>query len=238
MRLRRDVLGCPADDSSAVERGKRDWRSSRSLRASRNPRVPRSSGRHLTQRFKANDEKWNSVLRVGFAPGSEWPETFLSFSATQAAAAIKDAKPVAGGLELVFLQSTSVDDGRYANNSWLQETPDFETKVTWDNVALVSPATAKKLGIRANNFGPIYQVAEKLGNDIDFDIVADVIEIKSGGASVVAAAFVAPGHADDSISLALGYGRTDVSALLGECRVRCVSACARRRDRDFSRVWR
>ena len=168
----------------------------------------------FTQRFKANDEKWNSVLRVGFAPGSEWPETFLSFSATQAAAAIKDAKPVAGGLELVFLQSTSVDDGRYANNSWLQETPDFETKVTWDNVALVSPATAKKLGIRANNFGPIYQVAEKLGNDIDFDIVADVIEIKSGGASVVAAAFVAPGHADDSISLALGYGRTDVTALL------------------------
>ena len=52
-------------------------------------------------------------------------------------------------------------------------------KVTWDNVAFVSPATAKKLGIRANNFGPIYKVAEKLGNDIDFDIVADIIEIKS-----------------------------------------------------------
>ena len=129
-------------------------------------------------------------------------------------AAMKDAKPAAGGLELVFLQSSSVDDGRYANNSWLQETPDFETKVTWDNVALVSPATAKKLGIQANNFGPIYKVAEKLGNDIDFDIVADMIEIKSAGASVVAAAFVAPGHADDSISLALGYGRTGVSALL------------------------
>ena len=107
-----------------------------------------------------------------------------------------------------------MDDGRYASNSWLQETPDFETKVTWDNVALVSPATAKKLGIKANNFGPIYKVAEKLGNDIDFDIVADLIEIKSAGSSVVAAAFVAPGHADDSISLALGYGRAGVSALL------------------------
>jgi molybdopterin-containing oxidoreductase family iron-sulfur binding subunit len=106
-----------------------------------------------------------------------------------------------------------VDDGRYANNSWLQETPDFETKVTWDNVALVSPATAKKLGIRANNFGPLYKVAEKLGNDIDFDIVADLIEIKSAGSSIVAAAFVAPGHADDSLSLALGYGRAGGSAL-------------------------
>ena len=121
---------------------------------------------------------------------------------------------MAEGIELVFLQSSSVDDGRYANNSWLQETPDLESKVTWDNVALVSPATADKLGIRANNFGPIYQVAEQMGNNIDFDVVADLIEIKSpAGASVVAAAYVAPGHADDSISLALGYGRSGVSAL-------------------------
>ena len=168
----------------------------------------------FAQRFNANPEKWNSVLRVGFAPGSEWPEASLSFSGGPATAAIKDVKPVAEGVELVFLQSSSVDDGRYGNNSWLQETPDFETKVTWDNVALVSPATAGKLGIRANNFGPIYQVAEELGNNIDFDVVADLIEIKSAaGASVVAAAYVAPGHADDSLSLALGYGRSGVSAL-------------------------
>ena len=86
----------------------------------------------------------------------------------------------------------------------------------------VSPATAEKLGIRANNFGPIYQVAEQMGNNIDFDVVADLIEIKSpSGASPTAAAYVAPGHADDSISLALGYGRSGVSALEG---VQCVSA--------------
>ncbi|HEY5742338.1 MAG TPA: TAT-variant-translocated molybdopterin oxidoreductase, partial [Terrimicrobiaceae bacterium] len=165
------------------------------------------------QRFSADAEKWNSVLRVGFAPGSEWPEAPLSFDGVGAVSSIKDIKPISAGLELVFLQSSSVDDGRYANNSWLQETPDFETKVTWDNVALISPATAKKLGVRTNNFGPLYQVAEKMGNDIDFDIVADMVEIKSSGASVVAAAFVAPGHADDSISLALGYGRAGVSSL-------------------------
>ena len=178
------------------------------------PQGPELIRETFTQRFEADAEKWNSVLRVGFAPGSEWPEVPLSFNAAQAVAEMKDAKPAADGLELVFLQSSSVDDGRYANNSWLQETPDFETKVTWDNVALVSPATAKKLGIRANNFGPLYQVAEQLGNDIDFDIVADLIEIKSAGSSITAAAFVAPGHADDSISLALGYGRAGVSALL------------------------
>jgi MoCo/4Fe-4S cofactor protein with predicted Tat translocation signal len=178
------------------------------------PQGPELIRETFTQRFNADAEKWNAVLRVGFAPGSEWPEVPLSFGAAPTIAEIKDAKPSADGLELVFLQSSSVDDGRYSNNSWLQETPDFETKVTWDNVALVSPATAKKLGIRANNFGPLYKVAEKFGNDIDFDIVADLIEIKSVGRSIVAAAFVAPGHADDSISLALGYGRAGVSALL------------------------
>jgi MoCo/4Fe-4S cofactor protein with predicted Tat translocation signal len=177
------------------------------------PQGPALIQETFAQAFDTDPERWNAVLRVGFAPGSEWPAATLSFSGSPPGAR-DDVKPMAEGLELVFLQSTSVDDGRYANNSWLQETPDLESKVTWDNVALVSPATAEKLGIRANNFGPIYQVAEQMGNNIDFDVVADLIEIKSpAGASVVAAAYVAPGHADDSISLALGYGRSGVSAL-------------------------
>ncbi len=178
------------------------------------PQGPEVVRETATKTFGVNDENWNSVLRVGFYPGSEWPQTPLAFKSADALKVAAESKAVPGGLELVFLRSSSVDDGRYANNSWLQETPDFETKVTWDNVALMSPATAKKLGVQANNFGPIYKVAEQLGNEIDFDIVADMIEIKSGAASIVAAAFVAPGHADDSISLSLGYGRTGVSALL------------------------
>lgn len=159
-----------------------------------------------------SDMGWTSFLRNGFLPNSQWPQAELRFTlpgANQSAPPVVDE-----GMELVFLASSSVDDGRYANNSWLQETPDFETKVTWDNVALVSPATAEKLGIRLNNFGPLNIVAEKLGNEIDYDIIADVIEISAGGRTIRAAALVAPGHADDSISLALGYGRTEVSALM------------------------
>jgi MoCo/4Fe-4S cofactor protein with predicted Tat translocation signal len=178
------------------------------------PQGPELVRETFQQQFQGDEERWTSVLRVGFAPGSEWPDAPLAFNSAQAGKLSSEEKPIPSGLELVFLRSSSVDDGRYANNSWLQETPDFETKVTWDNVALVSPNTAKKLGIKANNFGPIYKIAQKFGNQIDFDIVADVIEIKSGEASITAAAFVAPGHADDSISLALGYGRAGVSALL------------------------
>lgn len=173
----------------------------------------------------ADPAKWNAFLRTGFLPDSRWPEAPLQFNASQAAAAAQGMKPsVPGEFELVFLQSSSVDDGRYAGNSWLQETPDFVTKVTWDNVALVSPATARKLGIRINNFTWTDKVADvinhvlkpgpNLTNEETFDVVADMIEIKAGKDSLVAAALVAPGHADDSISLALGYGRQGVSALM------------------------
>ena len=188
---------------------------------------PKLTGPELVQETFANlhggdAEAWNTFLKNGFQPESAWPEAPLVFRAAQAAKVFQGVAPVTAGIELVFLQSSSVDDGRYANNSWLQETPDFETKVTWDNVALVSPATASQLGIKVNNFTWTDQVAdlinpiseENLKNEATFDIVADMIEIEAGGNSILVAALVAPGHADDSISVALGYGRNDVSALM------------------------
>ncbi len=161
------------------------------------------------------DLVWNTFLRIGFLPGSAFPPAALDF-ARGAAAQLANSRPAAAkdALELVFLQSSSVDDGRYANNSWLLETPDFVTKVTWDNAVLVSPATAKALGIKANNFGKFEEIAEKLGNEIDYDLVADIVEISDGKSTIEAAAIVAPGHADNSLSLALGYGRKAVSALM------------------------
>ncbi|MEI8388230.1 MAG: hydrogenase, partial [Verrucomicrobiota bacterium] len=83
------------------------------------------------------DVLWNNVLRVGYLPGSGFAPAPLVFSVAAASAIAAKAKPSTAGLELVFLQSSSVDDGRYAGNSWLLETPDFVTKLTWDNAVLV-----------------------------------------------------------------------------------------------------
>ena len=54
-------------------------------------------------------------------------------------------QPAAGTFELVFRTDPSIYDGRFANNGWLQELPKPLTKVTWDNVAIVSPNSAQQL---------------------------------------------------------------------------------------------
>jgi len=143
------------------------------------------------------DAEWNKFLHDGFLEGSA-----VAATAPQAVAApagyVRDNLNLTSmtgedAYEVVFTSSASVDDGRYANNSWLQELPDPITKLTWDNAALISPATAKKLGITPKTFG-----------QKDFP----VIEVALENRKIEIAALVAPGHADHSVSIPLGYGRT------------------------------
>jgi molybdopterin-containing oxidoreductase family iron-sulfur binding subunit len=136
------------------------------------------------------EAKWSQFLRQGFLPDSAWPDAALNFNAGGAVATFNDYRPVnSEGFEVAFTPSSTLDDGRYANNGWLQETPDMVTKVTWDNAALLSPATAKALGISDG----------------------DMIELSSGDRAIQAAALIAPGHADGVCSISLGYGRKNVT---------------------------
>jgi MoCo/4Fe-4S cofactor protein with predicted Tat translocation signal len=93
--------------------------------------------------------------------------------------------PSANSLEVIFYRDAKVDDGRYANNGWMQELPDPVTKITWDNAVLVSRKTARELGV-ANG---------------------DVVEISLNGKKVSGPIWTQPGMADYSLGLALGYGR-------------------------------
>ncbi len=142
------------------------------------------------------DAAWNKFLHDGFLADSAAPSGAIQIA--DATAYIRDnaSLPVLSGddtYEVVFTSSASVDDGRYANNAWLQELPDPITKLTWDNAALISPATAKKLGIAPKGFG-----------QKDFE----VLEITLDSRRIAIPALIAPGHADHSISIPMGYGRT------------------------------
>ncbi len=90
------------------------------------------------------------------------------------------------GLTLLIRPGARLLDGHYGNNAWLQELPDPLTKIVWDNAALVSPATAKRLAL-ANG---------------------EVVNLKWRGRAVRAPVWIQPGQADDCVTITLGYGRT------------------------------
>ncbi len=131
------------------------------------------------------EQTWRKCLHDGVIPGTVYPEVRAAVDAKRiaAAAGVTPSKP--RGIEVAFFPSASTYDGRFANNGWLQEAPDPMTKLTWDNAALMSPATARALGVESG----------------------DLIVIAREGREVEMPVWVQPGHADYSISLALGYGR-------------------------------
>jgi molybdopterin-containing oxidoreductase family iron-sulfur binding subunit len=110
-------------------------------------------------------------------------------------------------LELVFQPDPTIYDGTFANNGWLQELPKPLTKLTWDNAAIMSPATASRLGVGVGTYA---HGGEHGGYTMP------VIELSLDGRSVHAPVWIMPGHADGSITVSLGYGRTAAGRVGGD----------------------
>ncbi|MGH9145811.1 MAG: 4Fe-4S dicluster domain-containing protein, partial [Vicinamibacterales bacterium] len=104
----------------------------------------------------------------------------------------------APGMELLFRPDPTIHDGRFANNGWLQELPKPLTKLTWDNAALISPRTAERLGIES-------QIAFRGGEH--GQTLAPVVVLKYSGRTLRIPAWIAPGQADECVTLNFGHGR-------------------------------
>jgi len=91
---------------------------------------------------------------------------------------------VTDGYEVILNESIALGNGIHANNPWLMELPDPVSRHCWDNVAAVSPADAVKLGIQTGH----------------------LIKITDG---LILPAFIQPGQAGGTVSVALGYGHTN-----------------------------
>ncbi len=148
---------------------------------------------------------WRKCLHDGFVPNTALPVKTIALksdwasSLAQTNAGGTPALPV-GSYEIVFRADPTIYDGRFANNGWLQELPKPLTKLTWDNVAVVSPITARKLGLAVPNYEQ-----EKKGGEA----FVDTIEVKLNGRAISKAvpAWVMPGQPDDVSTIQLGYGR-------------------------------
>jgi molybdopterin-containing oxidoreductase family iron-sulfur binding subunit len=144
------------------------------------------------------ERRWNRALHDGIVAGTAFEARPVEV--TPGAWVAAPTAPAAGGLEIAFRPDPSVWDGRFANLGWLQELPKPLSKITWENAAFLSPATAARLG-------GISTVAKSNGHH------TDVVELKLGGRSVRAAAWVLPGLPDDVVAVHLGYGRTRAGQL-------------------------
>jgi len=140
---------------------------------------------------------WEQILHDGIESDTGFSDVNVSLqSGFSSAISPLLQTNITDDLEITIKPDPTLFDGRYANNSWLQELPDPMTKITWDNVALMSPSTAEALGL------PTEQSFKS--NDVP------VVRISTGDQSVEIAAWVQPGHADNSITLYAGYGRQNI----------------------------
>ena len=83
-----------------------------------------------------------STTASSTAPRSRPRRVRLNLSRLQSP--IDNRQSAIPGLTLLFRPDPTVWDGAYSNNGWLQELPKPLTKLTWDNAAMLAPATARE----------------------------------------------------------------------------------------------
>jgi Fe-S-cluster-containing dehydrogenase component len=132
----------------------------------------------------ASDSDWSAALRQGVVPGSAAPPVTAAIK-SDLWDRLPAAIPAGSGLTAIFRPDPAAYDGRFIGNAWLQELPRPLTRITWDNAALLGPATAQRLGVADG----------------------DIVTLAAGDDGLRAPVLVVAGQAEDCVTLPLGYGR-------------------------------
>ncbi len=177
----------------------------------------------VKQTAGVTEAKWRNALKRGFvADKVELVE--LTTSLEQLAKIVKkglgelvsQTAPTEQSVEVVFKADSSVWDGRYINNAWLQEAPDPIVKLTWDNAAWISPKTAQALGVYDKEIGliginPIFNKPNSAISDAKDkegpNRTAPVIKLSVNGAELEIPVIIAFGQAENVLTLPVGYGQ-------------------------------
>jgi molybdopterin-containing oxidoreductase family iron-sulfur binding subunit len=143
---------------------------------------------------------WRQTIHDGFIQNSALPARTVAANVdwSNPALAVNNQPAPSGTFELVFRTDPSIYDGRFANNGWLQELPKPLTKLTWDNVAVISPNSAQQLVGASRNNGAVK------GREHYVPIV-ELVDQQNR--KVSAPLWIMPGQPDGVITVHLGYGR-------------------------------
>ncbi|PYQ26846.1 MAG: molybdopterin oxidoreductase [Acidobacteria bacterium] len=142
----------------------------------------------------ANEQTWRKWLHDGVVENSALPTR----AAVAAPPTAQPSNRATEGIEIELRPDPNIHDGRFANNAWLQELPKPQTKITWDNVLVVGPATAAKIGYGPDERDPL--VNERRTK---YAVVA------YHGVKMSLPIWVVPGQPEDVATIYFGYGRTN-----------------------------
>ena len=158
------------------------------------------------------EDNWRKAVHDGFVANSAAATRSMSANTGFISQQVNNLAP-GDGLEISILPDPTVYDGRFSNNGWLQELPKPLTKITWDNVALISPNTAKRLGVNQDVDSEEF-VGGSQGtafiNTKGGNLHSDLATLSYQGTNLdkPVPMWIAPGQPDDVITIFMGYGRT------------------------------
>src|SRR4029077_10676620 len=96
------------------------------------------------EKDKAFETFWEQSLHDGVMAKTALPAISVA-ARSDAAKQTSVASGDVNALEIVFRPGSSIYDGRFSNNGLLQELPKPNARITWDNAAMMSLATAGAL---------------------------------------------------------------------------------------------
>jgi len=136
------------------------------------------------------ETRWHQSLHDGIVPDTAATEVDVTARTEFADVPLSESAETEGGredgeIELTFRPDPALWDGRFSNNAWLQEMPKPLLQLTWGNAALISPATARRMGLETE----------------------DVIELSRREKRIRIPVMITPGHCDEAVTLHLGHGR-------------------------------
>ena len=140
----------------------------------------------LIENYPGGEPAFTAALVKGVGVGSPRRSTAVKRAQLRAAVPAANVDATRGDFYFHVYASALLGDGSGANKPWLQELPDPVTKILWQSVIEIHPATAKRLGIDPG----------------------DLVTVESAAGKLTAPAYLYHGVQPDTVAMAFGQGHT------------------------------
>jgi len=141
---------------------------------------------------------WDSALHDGVVE-IDVEAISVTYQGDATAAAGRVRQPSGAELEIAFFETVNMGHGQYANNPWLQEMPDPIARTVWGNYLAVPVSWDggnEFKSFKGLNSRELYGQADKVNVEVNGRLIEGITAVRQFG------------QMQDTVSLALGFGRS------------------------------